>query len=200
MDAVELSAKNLKKLVRRHGALVSGVTAGCVAAFLLCQEILTRIVSWLGLLPYLANDDPYSQSPLGLSVAEAFVIALPFGVGFFLSLWLVAPIAEELRVGHVITRSVLATGIASTVLFVILAIVGLVGAFSPSGASLAGHAFPWPSFSGDTAVVALGRALQDGLRTFVETLPLGVLAGVLLWLWRKDHPPRHPLAGFIDEI
>jgi hypothetical protein len=27
-----------------------------------------------------------------------------------------------------------------------------------------------------------------------------VLAGILLWLWRKDHPPRRPLSGVIDEV
>ena len=124
---------------------------------------------------------------------------MPFAVGFFLSLWIVAPIAEELRLPHVIARAVLATGIASSVLFIVLAVVGVVGAFVWQGAVF-GQSFPLVGFDGDGAVGGLTRALTGALTAFVSTLPLGVLAGVLLWLWRKDHPPRHPLSGLIDEV
>ena len=50
------------------------------------------------------------------------------------------------------------------------------------------------------AVDGLMRSLQSALGTFVSNLPLGVLAGVLLWVWRKDNPPRKPLSGLIDEV
>jgi hypothetical protein len=194
-------AIDVKKLVRRHGALVSAVTALALAAFLFVQEILLALISWVGVLPYLSSQQGSAAlSPFGLALWPLLALAVAFGIGFFVSLWLVAPIAEELRVGHVITRAVLATGIASTLVFIVFAIVGVIGAFSPSGGSLAGFEFPWPRFSGDNAALALGRALETGLQTLIGMLPLGVLAGVLLWLWRKDHPPKHPLAGYIDEI
>ena len=192
---------DVKKLLRRHGALVSAVTAGALTAFLFLQETLSTLISWVGALPYLSSEyGSFALSPFGPALWPTLALAVSFGLGFFVSLWLVAPIAEELRVGHVITRAVLATGIASTLVFIVFSIAGLIGAFSPSGGSLAGFEFPWPRFSGDTAVLALGRALETALQTLVGMLPLGVLAGVLLWLWRKDHPPKHPLSGYIDEI
>ena len=192
---------DVKKMLRKHGALVSAVTALALTAFLIVQKTLAALISWVGILPYLSSEQgSYQLSPFGPALWPTVVLAVAFGLGFFVSLWLVAPIAEELRVGHVVTRAVLATGIASTVVFIAYATFGVIGAFSPSGGSLAGYEFPWPTFSGDNAVLALGRALETGLQTFVGMLPLGVLAGVLLWLWRKDHPPKHPLAGYIDEI
>ena len=192
----------MKRLVRRHGALVSAVTAASVAGFILVQRLVSSLVGWLSVMPLNAGQqgELYDVSPIPWIVWPAVVLALAFGVGFFVSLWLVAPIAEELRIGHVISRAVLATGIASTVVFVVFAIYGVVNAFQPSGGSLAGYQFPWPAFSGDAAVFALGQALQQALQTLIGMLPLGVLAGVLLWLWRKDHPPKHPLSGYIDEI
>jgi len=194
-------AIDVKRMLRRHGALVSAVTALSVTALLFVQRIISTLISWVAIVPYLSSEQgPYVLSPFGPSLWPNAVLALAFGLGFFVSLWLVAPIAEELRIGHVITRAVLATGVGSTVVFIVFAVLGMVGAFSPSGGSLAGFEFPWPQFSGDSAVVGLGRALETGLQTLVGMLPLGVLAGVLLWLWRKDHPPKHPLAGYIDEI
>jgi len=51
-----------------------------------------------------------------------------------------------------------------------------------------------------SAASGLGRALATALGSLVGLLPLGVLAGVLLRAWRRDHPPRHPLSGLIDEV
>ena len=194
-------AIDVKRLVRRHGALVAAVTALSVTAFLFAQKTVSTLISWVAIVPYLSSEQgSHVLSPLGPSLWPNAVLAVSFGIGFFMSLWLVAPIAEELGVGHVITRAVLATGIASTVVFIAFAIMGVISAFSPGGGALAGFEFPWPRFSGDFAVLALGRALETALQTLIGMLPLGVLAGVLLWLWRKDHPPKHPLSGYIDEI
>ena len=183
----------MKKLVRRHGALVSGVTAVSIGLAIVIKQLLQAFISWTSLLPYGSGDI------LTPTASHALVIALPFAAGFFLSLWIVAPIAEELRVPHVITRAVLATGIGATLVFVVLAVLAILGAFSTSG-TLFGNSFPSPTFDGFLAASGLGHALTNALLAFVELVPLGVLAGVLLWLWRKDHAPRHPLSGLIDEV
>lgn len=188
---------SLKQLVRRHGALVSAVTALWVALAIVVLRLAEELINWVWALPYLsAVPQPY---PFLAMLAAAALAAAPFSIGYFLSLWLVAPIAEELRVGQVITRAMLATGIGVTVAFIVRAILALVGAISFHGALFA-NSFPTPAFDGGSASNALAGALTGALLLLVGLLPLGVLAGVMLWLWRKNHPPRHPVAGIIDEV
>ncbi len=179
-------ALTVKQLVNRHGAFVSAVTALLVFAALMAQEAVQYLISIL--LTGQVDGFPFSF---------IFLIPVPFSVGFFVSLWIIGPIAEELRVPHVVTRAILASGVASTVVFIVLAITGLLGALSFEG-SLFANSFPTLRLDG--APAALARALATAASTFVSRLPLGVLAGVLLWLWRKDHPPKHPLSGLIDEV
>lgn len=177
----------MKQLVNRHGAFAAAVTGLAVGVASIALALAQTLVIVVGLLQYPDQNSPQLWSS---TLGGAALIAIPFSAGFFVSLWIVAPIAEELRIGHVITRAVLATGIASTVVFVLLAILAIGGAVRglPLG------------FDGGSAVDGLFRALQSALGTFVSHLPLGVLAGVLLWVWRKDNPPRKPLSGLIDEV
>ena len=182
-------ALTVKQLVNRHGAFVSAVTALIVGAALIVLRFLEFLI---GLLATLGQGQPY-----GFPVVQVMLLAIPFAVGFFVSLWIIAPIAEELRLPHVVTRAILATGVASTVVFIVFAIVNVVGAVSFDG-YLFGQSFPTVRFDG--VPNAFGSALVTAALTFVTALPLGVLAGVLLWIWRKDHPPRHPLSGLIDEV
>ena len=186
-------ALTVKQLVNRHGAFVAAVTALAVAAAIILEQLLQSLVGVLSVLS--VGQVPYGFFAFG----QVLLVAIPFALGFFVSLWIIAPIAEELRLPHVVTRAILATGVASTVVFVVLAIVGILSAFSWEGA-IFGQSFPTTRFDGGGAVGALGRALTSALLTFISTLPLGVLAGVLLWIWRKDHPPRKPLSGLIDEV
>lgn len=186
-------ALTVKQLVNRHGAFVSSVAALLVGAALIVQRFLEYLIGLLSVLSVGQSGSYFF--PFG----QVLLLTLPFVVGYFVSLWIIAPIAEELRLPHVVTRAILATGVASTVVFVVLAIVGILGAFSWDGA-IFGQSFPTMRFDGGGAVGALARALTSAALTFVSTLALGVLAGVLLWIWRKDHPPRHPLSGLIDEV
>ena len=185
----------LTQLVRRHGAFVSAVTASAVALVIVLQHALSALVSSWQAIPYLSEGASFI-SP-GFVLGSAALTAIPFGVGFFVSLWLIAPIAEELGLPHVATRAILATGVGATVVFVVHGVLAILGAFSFGGA-LFGNSFPFPTFDGGGALFGLGTALTTAILTFISTLPLGVLAGVLLWHWRKDHPPRHPLSGLID--
>ena len=189
-------ALTVKQLVKRHGAFVSAVTAASVGVVILVQIILRAIVTWIAYLPQVSAAQPYWFADV---IPSVFLTALPFALGFFLSLWLVAPIAEELRLPHVITRSVLATGIGSTMYFVVQAIRSLIMAVNGGGAWF-GNSLVWPSFDGGSALSGLAGALSGSILFFLAILPLGILAGVLLWLWRKDHPPKRPLSGLIDEV
>ncbi|MBX3100153.1 MAG: hypothetical protein KF761_11310 [Salinibacterium sp.] len=182
-------ALTVKQLVKRHGAFVSAMTALFVGAALIVQRLFEILIASLHV---------YGQQ-FGVGLWQILLPALPFAFGFFVSLWIVAPIAEELRIPHVVTRAVMATGVASTVVFIVLTVVGLATAVSFDG-YLFGQSFPAMRFDGSWAINAIVSALTNAALTFVSTLPLGVLAGVLLWIWRKDHPPRHPLSGLIDEV
>ncbi|CAN5245967.1 hypothetical protein BH11ACT5_BH11ACT5_23190 [soil metagenome] len=182
-------ALTVKQLVNRHGAFVSAVTALIVGVALIVLRFLEFLI---GLVVTLGQGQLY-----GFPFLQVMLLAIPFAAGYFVSLWIIAPIAEELRLPHVITRAILATGVASTVVFIVFAITNVIGAVSFDG-YIFGQSFPTVRF--DSIPNALGNALLTGVSIFVSTLPLGVLAGVLLWIWRKDHPPRHPLSGLIDEV
>lgn len=184
-------AITVKQMLRRHGAFVSGITGIAVVFVLVAQEMLQSATAYV----YVASQG--LPNIFLLSLGNSLLLAIPFGIGFFLSLWLVAPIAEELRVPHVITRAILATGIASTVTFIVLAVLAILDSFSPTGV-LFGNSFPFPEFDGGGAGWRLLSALASAISVFVLRLPLGVLAGILLWIWRKDHPPKRPLEGIID--
>ncbi|MDJ0335491.1 hypothetical protein QMG83_09675 [Salinibacterium sp. G-O1] len=184
-------AITVKQMLSRHGAFVSGVTGIAVAMMLVAQGIVQAATV------FLAVGGQMQPTQYLLSFGYVLVQAVPFGIGFFLSLWLVAPIAEELRVPHVITRAILATGIASTLVFIVSAVLVIVGAFT-LGTSFFGNSFPFPQFDGGGAGRGLLVALAEAISGFVMRLPLGVLAGILLWIWRKNHPPRRPLEGMID--
>lgn len=181
----------MKHLLHRHGAFVSGVTGIALVVTLMAQEMAQTATV------YLSAWGQTLPSIFLLSLGYALAPAIGFGLGFFVSLWLIAPIAEELRVPHVITRAILATGVGSTVTFVIMAVMALIDSFNPTGL-LFGSSFPFPEFDGIGAGQRLGGALGGAISLFVTRLPLGVLAGLLLWIWRKEHPPKRPLEGLID--
>jgi len=112
-------------------------------------------------------------------LATILTFSLPLALGFFLSLWLIAPVAEELRIGHVITRAVLAVGVGSTVAFVVIGVTGILGSFVFDN-SFFGNSFPMPSYQGSPIA------------------PQRVLAGVLLWRWRSTHRVEYVIEGLID--
>jgi hypothetical protein len=180
-------ALTVKKTIDRHGAFVSGMTALLVGAALVVQALLSAMIGFLSVL----------GQQYGVSVWQVLLPAVPFALGFFLGLWIVAPIEDGLRLPQVVVRAILATGIASAVLFVVLAVLGVADAFSLDG-NLVGQSFPDVRF-GDVPG-ALGRALVNAAQTFVTSLPLGVLAGVLLWIWRRERATRQPLSEPIDEV
>ena len=181
----------MKQIFRGHGAFISGITGIALAITIVAQEMLQTAAVYLNVAGQ--GFPNYSL----LSFSYSLTQAIPFGIGFFLSVWLVAPIAQELRLPHVITRAILATGIASTVTFIVTAVLVIIDSFNPGG-SFFGNSFPFPQFDGGGVGQGLLSALSATIVGFVMRLPLGVLAGILLWIWCKDHPPKRPLDAIID--
>ncbi|CAN5302760.1 hypothetical protein BH11ACT4_BH11ACT4_10610 [soil metagenome] len=166
-------------------AFGSAVTALGVAVAITAL-LLLRTGIWLAVALQVPSGDMVA-SVLG----SALLTAVPFGIGFFVCLWIVAPITAQLTIGHVITRAALATVFGAIAVFVTTALLAVLGAFGVAGPlfgnSLGGF------FDAGTAQFGLSQALNGGLGALVEQLALGVLAGVLLWLWMTGQRPRHPV-------
>ncbi len=178
----------MKRMLRTRGALAAAVTALCVGAALVVGQVLLILVQ---LIPVGESSGPlYDYEPIspfaGLSTRIVLTV-LPFTVGYFLGLWVIAPITEQLRIGHVITRAVLATGVGSTTYFLVIAVVQSIDAVSL-----------FSDNSPDAIPVALGAALIQALSGLIVLLPLGVLGGVLLWVRRTAKPSEHHIEGLID--
>jgi hypothetical protein len=185
---------SIRRMLATRGALVAAVTAASVGLALLSSRLLLGAVALIApaTVEYSASYLPVPFAETGGFVFTMLTSILPFTVGYFLGLWIVAPITEELRIGHVIARAVLATGVGATLWFVTLAVVGVVVAAASTPQILGIAASP------SLIVGQLGYALQTGLTGFITIAPLGVLGGVLLWLWRGANPAPHHIEGFID--
>jgi hypothetical protein len=186
-----VTVKQVQKLVRSRGALGAAIAAAGVIAFLMVKDVVQQLVS------FVSTQGLYALDMFSGLLPAFLTFYLPFGVGFFLCLWLIAPLAEELRIGHVITRAILAVGVGATLAFVVLAVTGILGSFV-FDSSFFGNSFPFPSYQGASVAQQLGYSLQSAIVGFVSLLPLGVLAGVLLWHWRKTHPVDFAIEGLID--
>lgn len=182
-------------LVRRRGAMPALVTALGVAAFMVAAVFVQNLVMLLGIIGQELEFDVPGML-LGGFGDWVLLTALPFGLGFFVALWLVAPIAEVLELRHVIARSVLAVGIGATLVFLVRSIVGIVRVVA-FDRPIFSNSFPQLDFVGSVPSILLS-SLQGSIVQFVTLLPLGVLAGVLLWLWRQKHPAEYEIAGLID--
>lgn len=184
----------VKRMLRTRGALAAAVTAlGVGLAILLGAALVGLVRLWepgaFGSVLYSAS---YLQAPVLLSVGPAemaLTSVLPFTVGYFLGFWVIAPITEQLRIGHVLTRAVLATGVGATLWFIVSSIVGVAIVLSQSATAL-------PAL--DLIPVQLGYSLQQALTGLIVLLPLGVLGGVLLWVRRTAKPSDHHIEGLID--
>lgn len=188
---------SLVRLVKRRGALAAAVIAVGVLAFILVQGVLRGVISTLFSLGM--PDFVYVGAIWSGVVASATLVELPFAVGVFLCLWLIAPVAAELRLGHVITRSVLAAGAGAVLVLVVQGIQALVMGIWVGG-GLFGASFPFSGFSGNDMGHRMGFAMQTAAGSFIDLVPLVVLAGVFLWMWLERHPVSHRVSGMLDEV
>ena len=193
-DAVTDAATAAVRLVRRRGALAAAVTALGVGGALVAMLVVQQAITMIGLI---------GQQGSGIEVvlwgglaSDLALTILPFTAAYFLALWLVAPIAAELGLRHVIARAVLATGIAATAVFLVRAIVGIVRSLTWDRPVFSNS---FPEVDVVTSIPGeLLSALQGSLFLFFSLLPLGILAAVFLWLWRREHPAEFEVAGLID--
>jgi len=186
--------KSLAKNLSRRGKLPAFVTSLGFLAFTALQVTLTSLV---GLIGFSQQDVvAYLLPGIGITLLSS---TLPFAFGFFVSLWILAPISDELELRFVIARGVLAGAVG----FAIVAIVGVILAFvstieSGGTGSTLGYAWPWEQFGGFGANVVTVIASSLGL--VVSYLPHVILAAVLLWHWLRTHEREHSVSGILDEM
>lgn len=135
-----------------------------------------------------------------ISVWSIALGVLPFAIGVFLSLWLLAPVAAELHIAHVVTRALLAVAGGALLVFVVVLAASLFQNFHESVGLVLGWASGLFSTMSSNAGWAFTQSLYSALTTAVGLIPLTVLACVLLWVWLRAHPAKHPVAGLIDEV
>ena len=188
--------------MRRFASLFGrrGVLAAAAAALMvLGTQIVLQLLSTLLYAGVIVAQR--SQAEMVSAGLWAFVLgSLPFVIGVFLSLWLLAPIAAELHIAHVITRSLLAVAAGAVVVFLVYLSGGLLSQVSSSEGMVFGWAYAVFGSLVSTFGSALSNAVYGALGTAINLIPLTVLAGVLLWVWLRGHPAKHPVAGLIDEV
>jgi len=199
MPEQRMSAQ-LTRLAKKRGRLPALVTALGLLVLMSVQSFLGSLVNYLGSLGYIGIDRARPENSdltvydvgtiyqFAPSVDELLHFLIPFALGVFVALWLLAPISDELTLRFVITRAGLAALTASILVIVVNLILGVVWSFSAGG------------FDSTFFLQSAVEALSTGLSTFIFQTPLVMFAGVLLWLWLRDHPREYAVAGLIDEL
>lgn len=170
----------------RNRAQSAAVISGAVLAYVTLQQMIFTL-SYLNGLPL----DQVFMTLSGLG-GVLFSQYLPFSVGAFASLYLLAPISAETTLASVIRRSVLAAGIGAVLVVLVRTTVSSAGAFSGVG-SFFGNSFP--SLPLDSILWAFGHGTQAGLSSLLQLLPLVMLVAVLAWMWLVRHPSRHAVSA-----
>jgi len=191
--AEQRMSATLTRLARTRGRLPALVTAALIAAAILLQSILGSLAAWAGSFFYQAvsfGRAGFSDiaAPQFTQVIEQFTrVTLPFALGVFVSLWLIAPLAGQLSLRFVITRGLLASAAGAVLVFVVSLFVDLV--------TMIRYVFDIRGF-GHSGVIAVGTAID----VLIYTTPIVILGAVLLWLWLRDHPREYEVSGLIDEV
>ena len=86
--------------------------------------------------------------------------------------------------------------IGATLAFIVRAIANVVTSIA-FDRPLLSNSFPLVDFGAGIPAL-LGDALKGSIILFITVLPLAILAGVLLWHWRKANPPQFHVEGLID--
>lgn len=183
----------LTRLARTRGRVPALVAAAVVAAVILVQSLLGSVFGWaVSFLYQLVSFGRAGFSdvvgPQFFGTAEQFAkVTLPFAVGVFVSLWLIAPLAAQLGVRFVITRGLLASAAGGVLVLVVGLFVDLV-VYLGAGFSIRGYAH--------SVIIDIGTAVN----VVIYTTPIVLLAAVLLWLWLRANPRDYEVSGIIDEL
>ncbi len=187
--------RGFASLFGRRGVLAAASAALIILGTYVVQRLLSSLLYAGVMISQGAVDGLFPSFLLGTVLG-----VLPFVIGVFLSLWLLAPVAAELHIAHVITRSLLAAACGAVIVFVVTLLESLFSHYDVSSGQVFGWAFGLFSTVSASAGWAFSNALFGALNLAISLAPITILACVLLWIWLRAHPAKHPVAGLIDEV
>ena len=185
-------SQTLTKAITRPGVGPALLAAGGLFAALLTLDFLHGLLNTAAVLTQTSGD--YLGQLWLAQLLGSVTGPLPFAVGIFLSFWQIAPVVPELRLAHVVSRSLLATVLAAILLWFVFFVPQLIGELlnSPFNAD--------PSTVFGQLGTDAGNAVLSALNAAVTYLPVALLAGILLWGWLQRHPSSTPARGALDEV
>lgn len=189
--------RGFASLFGRRGVLAAAFAAATVLVVTVVLQLLSTVVSWVFIV---SQQSGLFDLSTAAPIVGLILGSLPFAIGVFASLWLLAPIAAELHIAHVITRALLAVAVGIAVTFFVLFIGAMFGQLSASDGLVFGWIDAAFRVAGRNIGSAAGWALYSSATQGISLIPLTVLTGVLLWLWLHKHPQKHAVSGLIDEV
>jgi hypothetical protein len=191
--------RRFASLFGRRGVLAAAAAAFIVLATQVVLQLLTSAV-FAGVTLAQSNGREVLSQIFPLYLWGLVLGILPFAIGVFLCLWLLAPVAAELHIGHVITRSLLAVAAGALVVFLVQLLGSLFQNFDDSAGRVFGWAQGFFTTVSSNAGWAFSNSLYSALATAINLIPLTVLAGLLLWVWLRAHPAKYEVSGLIDQV
>lgn len=180
-----------------------GVGSALLAALGVYLVLAGRSI--LETIVFVVTDAAYGQDPghylgliLGASLPTVLGATLPFAIGVFLAFWQIAPVSPQLRMAHVVTRSLLAAVIGAVVAGIVGFVFAVVLNFTQTDPSLvlSGGADAF----GRNLLDAAHSVLPGALNILIDGLIVVPLAALLLWGWLQSHPPKTAARGALDEV
>ena len=172
---------------RRKAALVAVGTFGWLFLVLLVEKVMGLIAFASSAGLYELNSGVYFWSDVPYRVGTFMV---PVAVGLFLGWAFLAPVTSPQELRTVVTRSIVATGVASALYLVVRLVVDIALMTWPDRSFFA-NSFPDLDYAGSAVPMLLGSSLQGAISVILSIVPLGVLGGILLWHWlKRDAPTR----------
>ncbi|MEO8529500.1 MAG: hypothetical protein ABI435_10530 [Pseudolysinimonas sp.] len=188
-----MTEQDVARVLTRRGALPALMTAIGILVALIVLGFLGATFSSLAVIADPVVDGSFFGAIWSGQLVGSLAGPLPIALGAFLCFWQIAPIAASLRLGHVVTRAVLAATAGALLLFVVtLAFTLILWAIGLVGSATGLHATSTPT---SPAVLAF-RALS----VLVSVLPVVVLGAILLWGWLQRHPLDYKVSGTLDEV
>lgn len=185
-------------LSSRQRALPALVVAASVVLFGMAKLLVGAIVFSVASLAQSGAQQGFEFLSMLLSPLQLWVL-LPLGLGVFACLWLLTPLAAELRLSVVIARSLLAVASGLIVVFLAQLLLGMQSWFASTQFFGNSSNQAVESFFADGGSV-LPIAIQTAIGAGLDALPVVVLAVVLTWSWLVRHSARQSALAVAAEV